>query len=736
MNPFQNPEEDLLFQEMDSEARKAESTWGQVIPPVDPAKNPFMKKHEEDLRRAHGYVQQADGSWVLPTHLTPPSQKVFGNEPRGQVEVPPYSIQQGRAPGPHGMEQHQGGRVLGVSEDMREKREIEEQIREEKRKRALGMAERTQPSRFEGDVQTDGYAWVVNPRGQKERRHVKSPEYRRAVLGENGWSMPDTERTRARVPDPVIPPGQDMRNIPPGRRDEARELDAANPVPAPAPPAGPRQVPDAPPGMIRDTDVPGTQFVNAPGEGAEIDGRPVPTNDTYPDALPPSGEFPNPPSSWRDLHWLNGNDLNINPDTGMRWAGNDEQREWYWKNRAQFKDNPRLGQRRDDHGGIVDEDGNPVPGMNPRGDLDNLLGPFGQRRGVNNPPPQGPPLRPENWWAFPDAPRPPGAPPMMRERGAPPQQGAPPPGLTPPPGMMYGNRQAPPGMQPDPNVAVPGYTPGIDSREYPPFDPNMPFGYQQPAQEWTDTISGQAQRRGKRGQPPRTSDVPFFNQSRADRRSGKREEQAAEQERQAAEVAAEEAAREALTEENRLLEESIPHAALTPEGNLRVHQRIRVGEGGVDDPTIRAGGDDPTVPGLPHQSSKLKASKLRGEEQAAAIENLIISGEEQYLIDHGILSSGEIAQLKVELIREGRIGSTYPGQTPAQRVLSAAAGGPNSAPVGSIEGGLEEATRPTNADTSGQLRLLQRIANARRAKVADKQAAKQVRRENRQQRRQ
>jgi hypothetical protein len=240
--------------------------------------------------------------------------------------------------------------------------------------------------------------------------------------------------------------------------------------------------------------------------------------------------------------------------------------------------------------------------------------------------------------------------------------------------MMYGNRQAPPGYLPDPNVAVPGYTPGIDSREYPPFDPNMPFGYQQPAQEWTDDISAQARRRQRKtgGQAP-----------------------------------LEEVAPHDFTEENRLLEEQIPEALPSA-----IDQRIRVGE---PDPFAQPEEtEDPFAdfdPAL-RESARLTQSKIDAEERAAQIEHLIIQGEEEYLIDRGVLSRGEIARLKVELIREGKM----EGESPAQRVIGGLVGA--TSPMAG-EGS------PLPTDPTEQLSILQRI----KAKRVANRAARQQRRQ-------
>ena len=660
MEPFGNLNADPLMQEMDRKVREQVPTWGNILPRIDANLDPVLKKHEEDLRTSYGYEKRRDGSWVIKSGFDPPGKTVWGNEPRGQVEVPPYSVQQGRAPGPHGMEQHQGGRVIGVADQMEENRKRAERERAQAQEDALSAAERPPPPRYKGDKQKEGYATIVTPLQGLQRVHVKSPQYKWAKKGKNGYSMPGDPAVMHDATG-AFRRGTDLREIPGNQLlqfEEAtdEEMDAIRQPPAPpAPPAPPVQRQEIPPGMIRDTDVPGTQFVNAPGGEYPFD----------PNAgidEPPGGEYPPPTDEMFGMFRRRFGAVNINPDSGEQWEDNEQMRKWFWRNQDFFAQGMRQG-------GIVDEGGNPVLGDAPR-----LLGPFGQRRGVNNRPPQGQPQSPENWWAFPDAAGPQGAPPAR----------------PPPPGMMFGNRQLDPTGPVDPNAPVPGFIPGVDSRDYPPFNPNQPFGYQQPSSERVDTVSGQARRQRRRADnqaPPRPqAPVPQAPVPQAP-------------------------VPQAPVDETSRLEEKIPEVSFEElKERHPIDQRIRVGEA-----------DDPTVPGLPHQSSKLQLSKLRGEEQAAAIEDLIISGDEQYLIDHGILSSGEIAQLKVELIRKGRMGSTYPGQTPAQRVLGAAAG----SPVQQIEGGLAGATSPDAPAPSQQLKLLQKIRIRRAARQLARQQGRQ-----------
>jgi hypothetical protein len=76
---------------------------------------PDLIKHAQDMRK-----QSAEGD------TTTMSPNVGGYLDRQDAQMAklenigkkPYSIQQGHAPGPYGMEQHQGGRVLGVADEM------------------------------------------------------------------------------------------------------------------------------------------------------------------------------------------------------------------------------------------------------------------------------------------------------------------------------------------------------------------------------------------------------------------------------------------------------------------------------------------------------------------------------------------------------------------------------------------------------------------------------------------
>jgi hypothetical protein len=641
--PFDNQEADPLMAEADRKVHEDVPKWGNTLPRIDAGLNPILRDHEEDLRTAYGYEKKPDGSWAIKPGFDPPGKKVWGEQPRGQVEVPPYSIQQGRAPGPRGMEQHQGGRVFGVADQMETNRQRAERERAQEQVDALDNAMKTQPPRYSGNKQVGGYATIVTPVQGLKRVHVKSPQYKWAKKGKNGYSMPS---------DPVVPhgsrssfpPGTDLRELPKSEKKKSRrpvdEPPMAGPLGAPGP--------SGPSGTERwDTDSPGTEFVSAPAQ---------PGGGPYPDVPygepPPDGIFPMPTDAMiDDFNKFNVDGRDINPQTEKQWESNEEYRKWFWENRNQFSRESR-GLRRNPPPGMG---GGPLGAGLRRADIP-LPGGAVEASGVNFGQPRGEPTRPENAWAFGTRPEE-----ELSEDDSP------------APGMMYGNRQSPPGYQPDPNVAMPGYIPGIDSRENPPFDPNQPFGYQQPVGEWVDTVSAQARRRQRRGD--KEPELP-----------------------------------QDFTEENLRLEGQIPESTLTPEGNLPVDQQIRVGEPDPFGQPEETG--DPYADFDPElrEAAQLRQSKIDAVERASHIEHLIIQGEEQYLIDNGVLSRGEIARIKVELIREGKI----EGESPSQRVIGGLAGATSPQ---SGEGS------PLPTDPTEQLGILQRI----KAKRIANQTARQQR---------
>jgi len=677
--PFDNQEADPLMAEADRKVHEDVPKWGNILPRIDAGLNPILRDHEEDLRTAYGYEKKPDGSWAIKPGFDPPGKKVWGEQPRGQVEVPPYSIQQGRAPGPRGMEQHQGGRVFGVADQMETNRQRAERERAQEQADALDNAMKTQPPRYSGDRQVEGYATIVTPVQGLKRVHVKSPQYKWAKKGKNGYSMPSDDV----VPHgsrSLFPPGTDLRELPDSEQPPtAIEGPMAGPLGAPGPPG--------PSGTERwDTDSPGTEFVSAPAQPGQGERRAHNTEPSeYPGQAtpgefgpnievapavplgqpPPNGVYPEPTGEMRAkssrMHNVSPDfdDKTTNPRTGDPWGDDEERRKFFWDNREIYG----LG------------------GREPQGQ-----GQAGERMGINQGSPQGQPTRPENWQFFPNAPRPPGAPPIMSDPGRPVQGQS----RTPAPGMMYGNRQLQPEGAADPNVPVPGYIPGVDSRENPPFDPNQPFGYQQPGASYDPSLP-----QGEGGMPNwmrRSMGIPIQRGGR--QRRGDRESELSQD----------------FTEENLRLEGQIPESTLTPEGNLPVDQQIRVGE---PDPfgQPEETGDPYSVfdPEL-RETAQLRQSKIDAVERASHIEHLIIQGEEQYLIDNGVLSRGEIARIKVELIREGKI----EGESPAQRVIGGLAGATSPQ---SGEGS------PLPTDPTEQLGILQRI----KAKRIANQTARQQR---------
>jgi len=229
----------------------------------------------------------------------------------------------------------------------------------------------------------------------------------------------------------------------------------------------------------------------------------------------------------------------------------------------------------------------------------------------------------------------------------------------PPPGMAYGNRQSPPGMQPDPNVAVPGYIPGIDSRDNPPFDPNQPFGYEQPEFPYDPDLL-----QGEGGMPNWMRRSGAGPSARSIRR-GRRQQEPVPQE---------------------ITQYTPGEPATEPEG-----------PGGQFFGSPDMGPAD-LAPSVDLEDARSSQEVMMS---AAVVEQMIVAGYDDYLVENGVLSRGEIAKMRVELIRQGKLDE----EDPRRRV----------------EGGLADATAPGSVDPSDQLGLIQRIKIKRAANKLAKQ---------------